>query len=118
MHPVLRKSFGGLSFAYYFRQMFFSLIVGLLYVGLNDPKQASVGFWFMAGTNFFLYPYSRFVYERIVGFILGENIFFVNALLMLFFKLMTMVLCWGLAVVIAPLGLIYLYVHHSRAEQS
>jgi hypothetical protein len=30
--------------------------------------------------NTFLYSYSRFVYESIVGFIFGKNVFFVNVL--------------------------------------
>ena len=45
---------------------------------------------------------------------MGRNMFFVNALLMLFIKVMTMFICWFLAIFIAPLGLLYLYWHHSR----
>lgn len=40
--------------------------------------------------------------------------FFVNAFMLLFAKLMTMMLCWFLAVFIAPLGLGYLYYRHSK----
>lgn len=63
-----------------------------------------------------LYPYSRFVYESIIGFVMGGNVFFVNAIFMLFTKFVTMAMCWGLAIFVAPVGLAYLYYHHSKAE--
>lgn len=61
-----------------------------------------------------LYPYSRFVYESITKFIMGENVFFVNAFLMMLVKVMTMAICYMLAVFIAPVGLVYLYFHHNK----
>jgi hypothetical protein len=64
--------------------------------------------------NTLLYPYSRFVYESVMDFIIGRNVFFVNAILMLAVKLMTMLLCWSLAIFVAPIGLAYLYYHHSK----
>ncbi len=62
----------------------------------------------------FLYPYSRFIYESIMDFLMGKNVFFVNAILMLGVKLFTMMLCWGFAIFVAPVGLAYLYYHHSK----
>lgn len=97
MHPVLQKSFGGLSRQYYVRQLFF----GLLFAGLilsmasRGPQGLPMGLAAVMAVNAFLYPYSRFVYERIVGFILGENVFFVNAILMLFVKAFTMAMCFS-----------------------
>jgi hypothetical protein len=66
--------------------------------------------------NSLLYPYARFVYESIVNFIMGDNMFIVNAVLMLFIKLITMAICWCAAIFIAPVGLAYLYYHHSKAD--
>lgn len=63
-----------------------------------------------------LYPYSRFVYESIVGFVMGDNVFYVNAIFMFVTKILTMAMCWVFAIVIAPIGLAYLYYHHSKAE--
>ena len=37
--------------------------------------------------NALIYPYSRFVYESIVDFIFGNNVFFVNALFLLATKI-------------------------------
>jgi len=61
-----------------------------------------------------LYPYSRFVYESIVGFIMGNNAFFVKAYILIVVKLFTMAICWTLSIFIAPIGLAYLYFHHSE----
>lgn len=123
MHPVIAKTFGGLSRKYYFRQFFFGLIFSvLIFLTLGQsfhrvPISAIVSITLLIIINTFLYPYSRYVYESLVGFILGKNVFFVNALLMLFVKLITMYLCWAFAVFIAPIGLAYLYHHHSKEHQ-
>lgn len=67
-------------------------------------------------TNALLYPYSRFVYEGVIDYILGTNVFYVNSWLLLAWKLLMMVLCWALAIFIAPVGLACLYIYHSRED--
>lgn len=59
-----------------------------------------------------LYPYSRFVYESVVGFILGNNVVFGNAILFFVVKGVTMLICWMGALFIAPIGLIWLYLRN------
>lgn len=49
----------------------------------------SFGLLIMLAINTLLYPYARFVYENVVDFITGNNVFFVNAVLMMSIKLMT-----------------------------
>lgn len=80
----------------------------------KEPAPLGIYLFFLVST--FLYPYSRFVYESIVGFIMGENIFFVNAIAMMMAKIFTMVVCWAAAIIISPIGLLYLYIHHSKNE--
>lgn len=63
-----------------------------------------------------LYPYSRFVYHSITDFIFGNNMFIVNAFLMLILKFLMMI-CWFFAIFIAPIGLLYLYYHHTKEEK-
>ncbi|ROZ71270.1 hypothetical protein [Ramlibacter sp. WS9] len=60
------------------------------------------------------YPYARFLYESIVDFILGRSVFYVNAGVLLLFKLLTMYLCWFGAMPVAPIDLIHIYCIHSR----
>ena len=95
----IQKTFGGLSIAYYTRHFIF----GLLICGLLLLPTVSAGQGIPKNTIFLiilcqpLYPYSRFVYESVINYILGENTFFVNAILLLLTKLFTMLLCWFFA---------------------
>ena len=122
MLHILKKTFGGLSGQYLFRQYFFSLLlfgfgVACVYLSSQATRQpinlAVLPFFII---DLLLYPYSRFVYEQIVGFIMGNNVFYGEASSMLFYKFVTMMLCWLLSIFVAPFGLIYLYFHHSRAS--
>ena len=116
----IRKTFGGLSTAYYIRQFIFGLpILALVVWPMFAKGGASINVPLLVwGVIFqFLYPYSRFVYESVVGYLMGNNVFFVNAFLMLITKLFTMLLCWFLSIFIAPVGLLYLYFYHSKQER-
>lgn len=118
MHPVIAKSFGGLSTQYYIRQFLFGSafpVFALLMMSRgNHPVNIAVIALFLF--NSLLYPYSRFVYESVVGYIVGQNTFFVNAFVMLFTKAITMLLCWCFAIFIAPIGLVYLYIRNSKVN--
>ncbi|WP_353402519.1 hypothetical protein [Duganella hordei] len=118
LHPVIQKTFGGLKPSYYFRHLFFGILLMAFYCFMlsrgKEPTPLGIYLFFLVST--LLYPYSRFVYESIVGFIMGENIFFVNAIVMMMAKIFTMVMCWAAAIIIAPIGLLYLYIHHSKNE--
>lgn len=116
MHPIIAKTFGGLSKEYYFRQFFFGLLCSafVIYMASQGKNPGAIGQYFFALLCAFLYPYSRFVYESIVGFIMGENVFFMNMFVLLIFKVFTMLMCWAFSIIIAPVGLAYLYYHHSK----
>ncbi|MFZ7223061.1 hypothetical protein [Avibacterium avium] len=120
---LISKTFGGLNKAYYFRHFFFGLILFILLEamlfnaekGVIDSKFISITI--MNCVFLFLYPYSRFVYESVVDYLLGENVSFVNPILLLVTKTMTMFLCFFFSWAIAPIGLIYLYFYHSKQEK-
>ncbi|WP_118842059.1 hypothetical protein [Haemophilus haemolyticus] len=120
----LAKTLGGLSKAYYTRQFLFGLIffisiVAISYNGYNYTGNTSilVKNVILGLICLLLYPYSRFVYESIIEYILGDNVFFVNVPLMLVTKLITMAICFVFSIFIAPIGLIYLYFYHSKQEK-
>ncbi|WP_118789219.1 hypothetical protein [Haemophilus haemolyticus] len=120
----LAKTLGGLSKAYYTRQFLFGLIffisiVAISYNGYNYTGNASilVKNVILGLICLLLYPYSRFVYESIIEYILGDNVFFVNVPLMLVTKLITMAICFVFSIFIAPIGLIYPYFYHSKQEK-
>lgn len=111
----IKKTFGGLSASYYLRQLFFGAIFTALFIALmynGGDKRIFSYLIFIAST--FLYPYSRFVYESVADFIFGDNVFFINELFLLAVKFITMLLSYGFAFIIAPLGLLYLYFYHTK----
>ena len=113
----IKKTFGGLSAPYYLRQLFFDSIFTASFIALmynGGDKRIFSYIIFIANT--FLYPYSRFVYESIIGFIFSKNVFFVNALFLLVAKIVTMLICWSFAVFIAPIGLLYIYFYHTKIK--
>lgn len=117
MQNFLRMTFGGLSKQYLFRQWFFGslFLVLIVFAALHGGRQSPAAPIVLSVISTLLYPYSRFVYERIVGFIVGDNFFLINAVVMLMTKVMTMAICWAFAIFIAPIGLIYLYFYHRRS---
>ncbi len=113
------KTLGGLKGSYYLRHFIFGAIISafFIYISLQSQSGIKVENIIFFIINGILYPYARFVYEQIIGFIMGENIFFINAIVMLTVKLITMALCWVFSIFIAPFGLAYLYYHHSKADK-
>jgi|MDSY01.2.fsa_nt_gb hypothetical protein len=125
MKNIINKSFKGLSSKYYLRQLLFGfLIFGLVLASMTDSQnyenilrlEGMVMIVFSL-ICVFLYPYSRFVYESVVNYILGDNLFFTNILIVGIFKFTTMTLCFFLAPFIAPVGLISLYIMHTIQER-
>ncbi|RQT96912.1 hypothetical protein DF146_14565 [Burkholderia cenocepacia] len=118
MNSIITRSFGGLTRPYYIRNFLFSLIFPTVFIFISSFGKESLPGGLLALVLIFmavsclLYPYSRFVYESVVNYIVGRNMYFVNAALMLVVKFMTMFLCWYLAIFIAPLGLAYLFFRH------
>ncbi|WP_028388931.1 hypothetical protein [Legionella fairfieldensis] len=114
MKDFFIKTFGGLAFNYYFRHWIFGLIFPIILFSMATEDYISFLEIFLIIVNTFLYPYSRFVYEKICNFILGDNFFIVNTVFLLTTKMISMLICWTGAIFIAPIGLSYLYYHHSK----
>lgn len=117
MHPIIVNTLGGLSREYVARQLIFSVAILVLIVmaATQNPNGGlTTGMVVYMIICTVLYPYSRFVYESIVEFVMGRNVIFVNMLLMLIVKTITMVLCWVFAPWVAPIGLAYIYYRNGR----
>ncbi|WP_407579529.1 hypothetical protein [Citrobacter koseri] len=115
----ISKTLGGLKPSYYIRHFIFGALISafFIYIALQNPNGVKVWNIVLFIINAMLYPYARFVYEQIVSFIIGENVFFINAIIMLAAKTLTMVLCWMFSIFIAPVGLAYLYYYHSKSAK-
>lgn len=118
MQSIFSKSFGGLTRAYYVRQLLFGSLFMILFCFLMSRTNS--GLWakpemlVLSAVLTFLYPYSRFVYESVYGYIVGDNVFYGSAGTMLMLKGFTMFVCWWFSFFVAPVGLAYLYWRNSR----
>ena len=116
MKQFFIDTFGGLKASYLIRQYLFAICLALFFYNILSENRHVLTFGEMAilMINTALYPYSRFVYESIIEFIVGENTFYVSAPLMLVVKLVTMIICWSAAILISPFGLTYIYFRNNR----
>lgn len=125
---ILNRTIFGLSKEYYFRQFIFAVLicVAIILIVISEVHHRStnsiINTLFISGVLLIcslLYPYSRFLYESIVGFFLGENTFLVNSWIFLVVKLFTIVICLQFSVILAPICWIYLYfyyAHHAKKQ--
>ncbi|CAG4920881.1 hypothetical protein [Paraburkholderia gardini] len=118
MHPVLVRSFGSLPPRYYVRQFLFSLFFpGFLLLASTHGKgllSLPLHLQVIIALNTLLYPYSRFVYESVIGYIVGDTVLVFPAILYGTAKLFTMLFCWAFAIYVASIGLIWLYFRSDR----
>lgn len=124
---VFRKTFGGLNRDYLVRQYFFAVVLAVVATLFfswveqeatkNPDAELSWTFYILLVIDTVLYPYSRWVYETVLGFILGRNLFIAPLDTFFLIKLFTMAICFGLAIWIAPIGLIVIYIYHTVQEK-
>jgi hypothetical protein len=116
MKKIFSKTFLGLSKRFLIRQYFFSILIAIIFFQVQKLHDAIHDglYGMLVGINTLLYPYSRFVYEGLMDFLIGNNEFTISGIIFLFFKLITITLCWIFAIIIAPIGLLFLYYYNSR----
>ena len=105
-NPVLAhlfKAFGGISLEDYLKHFAVGLVIALLLAGANP---ITLQFVFLATMNVLLYPYSRVVYSKFLDYFPIQQNFLVT--------IVSTLVCWGLAILIAPFGLLYLYLKSSN----
>lgn len=116
MNTIIQKTLGGLSKQYYIRQFLFGLIFPAIFFFIFSQEGENgmpMNLIFLCIVNSLLYPYSRFVYESVVDYILGDTVLFSSVFWMATMKYITMSLCWSVAILVAPIGLVYLYFYHN-----
>ncbi len=107
---IIKRFFSLMPLPTLLRHLFFGALMGLFFYQIAHPKFEEIPLLLYVLINTILYPYSRYVYESAVDFITGNNQFIVNAVLMLFTKLITISFCWCAAILIAPIGILILIV--------
>ena len=116
----IRRTFGGLSAAYYIRHFLIGLIFYIFIMFDFGGSKENPNYWsiMMAFTACqLLYPYAYFVYDRIADYISGDRGSYFVSHIMSVVRIFAVILCWFGAPIIAPLGLAWLYWEHGRQEQ-
>lgn len=93
----------GLTRAEYFRHLFFGCLVLVLVVLASQSAHIDLVTAIFLVICTVLYPFSRFIYETVIGFLYGENLLIFNLILFIPAKIFTMLLCWFLAIFLAPI---------------
>jgi len=110
---IVYKTFGVLTPSYYLRNLFFGTIVSIFFIlllikdGIFSSILTSILIVTIVAT--LLYPYSIFVYESIASFFMKDNRFALDNKLIIGIKFFKVIFCWMFSLVIALLGLTYLY---------
>ena len=116
----IRRTFGGLSAAYYIRHFLIGLIFYIFIIFDFGGSKENPNYWSIMMTFTacqLLYPYAYFVYDRIADYISGDRGSYFVSHIMSVVRIFAVILCWFGAPIIAPLGLAWLYWEHGRQEQ-
>lgn len=125
---ILRKTVGGLSREYYWRHFLIAAalvvlpiltmfyMVGAKELGFSYQPQMIVVVVLVV-LMLLVYPYSRFVYDSLAGFLMGDSVYLINPVLLLFWRLFVFFICMQFSFVLAPAGMIYLYYYHTKQER-
>jgi len=122
MKKLFLKTFGGLSAGYYFRHLFFGALVMAAMIwamttgfgtGSHTRAIEPMMIVIMAILTL-LYPYAYFVYDNVIGFLMGDGGWLVNGILWLIWKIVVTMMLWFFSFVVAPIGLLYLLYYHSK----
>lgn len=116
----IRRTFGGLSAAYYIRHFLIGLIFYIFIIFDFGGSKENPNYWSIMMTFTacqLLYPYAYFVYDLIADYISGDRGSYFVSHIMSVVRIFAVILCWFGAPIIAPLGLAWLYWEHGRQEQ-
>lgn len=114
------QAFMGISRKYYFRQLFFAGIFTAIFLWWMITKSPKFSLWWCPFyiITALIYPYSKFVYDTITDFLIGDNVIIYESGLFLIIKLVALTLCYGFAFLVAPIGLLMIYfMQKAQAEQ-
>lgn len=119
INMLIAKTLGGLPPGVYIRHFLFSLMFPAFFLWVNHkgghpPPHEDIAFFILS----VLYPYARHAYETVLSYIVGNTMLMIPMWIFLPCKIFTMGICWGAAVMIAPVGLIILYLQNSKHDNS
>ena len=106
MKSAVKTIFSGLEISYMVKNYFFAIAVVLLaiYGGMNSFWGIC---WLILGCIFF--PFAMVVYDTILSLLMGNSVIIVPFIFRIMWVLLKTILMVIAAPVIAPLGIVYIY---------
>jgi len=115
MRKFLTTIYGTLSPSYFIKQYVFGGIMYALMLYANGASPIhKTGVFIFLTLSLVLYPFAMFVYDSIIDTLIGNWIVSVPAVLLLIWLPIKIVLIFMFAVLIAPIGMMYLYITGRR----
>ncbi len=111
----LKRIFGAVQPSYLIRAyaigvVFFGFFVFLAFsAATRNPASSPYGMVALMLANLLFFPFSKLVFDEIKRVMMGDNILIVHIVVAMTAKLFINLLLFGLAIFIAPLGIIYLW---------
>ena len=102
----IRRIFGSVERSYLIRAYIFGALFFAFVMALGPRANAFLTVYFAICTV--LFPFAKLVWDEAKSVILGNNIFFLPALILVVLKLFINILLWAFALFVAPLGILYL----------
>jgi len=118
MRKFVTIIYGSLSLSFLIKQYVFGGIVYAIMLQAFKAGQAPTGMLIFLTLSLILYPFSMFVCESISDTLMGNWIIPIPAMLLLILIPLKIIAMFMLAVLIAPIGMAYLYFtrRHSYSE--
>jgi hypothetical protein len=113
VREIFARSFGGLPRDVYIRSFVFGLPVPLIMIlvlttgSLHGIKLLKA--YAMIGCLALHYPYAKYVRDQVLGFIQGDDTYYVNLVTLYVFRYLVYGLVFAFTWILAPLGLLILY---------
>lgn len=86
--------------------VFFVLIASM---SIQTKNGAQYGMIIYSAVCTLLFPFSKLVWDEIKNLVIGQNVFYMNALMLIFLKIFINALLWSLAPFVALLGIGYIW---------
>jgi len=87
--------------------------MGFFFKYVGGGELEPVIFVFLA-ISALLYPYSKFVYDSIMNFLLGGRAWAMPTIIYLPWAFFTRYFLWAGAFIVAPIGILFLYIYHTK----
>ncbi len=117
---TFQRIFSGVRTSYLIRAYIIGAIFFLLMASVSLSAQAKNGTPYgaitFAALSTVLFPFAKLVWDELRDLAIGNNMIFMNAILLFMLKWFVNAFLWTFAIFVAPLGVLYLWFRTRQPE--